>query len=340
MKIKTKRRQSSRSPRNSGNSSTDSRISSSAIEHIVDKLKSEGVTKSTKQNYYCVWKNFNEFFIRLDKRPDSWEDRIILYTGFLIQEGKQSQTVRSYICALKRVLKEDGITINEDKFLISALTKACRLKHDRVKTRLPIQKGMLKILLKETETYYLIENSQPYLAKLYSALFSTAYFGLFRIGELTSGSHPILARDVHIARNKHKMLFILRSSKTHGLYATPQSVKITSKKSLETVLNEAVENNYCPYQILQDYLDVRPKYKKDDEPFFVFSDRTPVKPDNMRTTLKYFLEKGGFSQHLYSCHGFRSGRAVDLLSMKISVESIKKIGRWSSNAVFTYLKDF
>ena len=41
---------------------------------------------------------------------------------------------------------------------------------------------------------------------------------------------------------------------------------------------------------------------------------------------------------LYLFHGFQSGRASDLLKLGVSVETIKKLGRWHSNAVFRYLK--
>ena len=156
--------------------------------------------------------------------------RLTFYIGFLIKENKQSQTIKSYISAIRKILKENNIEINENKFLFSALTKACKLNNARVTTRLPIQKGMLKILLKEVHNKFLIWENQPYLHAPYTVLFSTAYFGLFRIGELTKGTHPILAKDVHIARNKQKMLFILRTSKTHGKYSMPQTVKINSRK--------------------------------------------------------------------------------------------------------------
>ena len=48
-----------------------------------------------KKNYLCVWRNFSKFFMKLDEKPNNWEDRILLYTGFLINEGKKSQTVKS-----------------------------------------------------------------------------------------------------------------------------------------------------------------------------------------------------------------------------------------------------
>ena len=128
--------------------------------------------------------------------------------GYLIEDRKCSSTVKSYISAIRAVLCNVGIKLNTDQFLLDALTKACKLKNDVVRTRLPIQKGLLTILVKHVKQKYL-DLGQHYLAALYPALLSTAYYGLLGVGEVTSGSHPVLARDMHIGNNKNKMLFIL-----------------------------------------------------------------------------------------------------------------------------------
>ena len=91
--------------------------------------------------------------MKLDVKPAPWEERIILFAGYLIENKKKSGTVRSYVCAIKAVLQEDGIVVNEDKFLLGSITKACRLINDKVRTRLPIQKGMLRILLKKIDEF-------------------------------------------------------------------------------------------------------------------------------------------------------------------------------------------
>ena len=211
---------------------SSSSISTSAMEMIIDRLRRERIRDSTRRNYYSIWKTFNQFFIRLDVKPRTWEDRLILFVAYLIQGKKQSQTIKSYISAVKVVLRDDGVTINEDKFLFNSLTRACKLKHDRVRTRLPINKGMLHVLLRRTRDHFNREG-QRYLKHMYCALFATAYFGMFRVGELMSGGHPIRAVDVHIGKNKKKMLFILRSSKTHGECDKPQVVKIQNVSALK-----------------------------------------------------------------------------------------------------------
>ena len=63
---------------------------------------------------------------------------------------------------------------------------------------------------------------------MYKAIFVLAYYGLFRVGELTKGGHPVHITDVHVGRNKRKMQVILHTSKTHGLGDNLQKVKIES----------------------------------------------------------------------------------------------------------------
>ena len=85
-------------------------------------------------------------------------------------------------------------------------------------------------------------------------------------------------------------------------------------------------------------MHTRPRYRNKNEPFFVFSDKSPVKPEQMRAVLKLIIQFSGFHPNLYSTHSLRTGRALDLLKLGLSVETIKKMGRWKSNSVFTYLK--
>ena len=301
------------------------------LENFIDKLKRDRNRASTKKNYYCVWKQFNEFYIKLDEKPDSWEERIVLFVAFLIDNKKKSTTVNSYVSAIKSVLAEDGIKINEDRFLLTSLLRACRLVNDRVRTRLPIKRKLLNLLLDSIEWVYGQKENQPYLGTLYKALFSIGYHGLFRVGELTTGDHPVLAKDVHIANNKKKLLFVLRTSKTHWKDVNPQVIKIKSTENCEQ------DKNYCPFAILRNYLMVRPTYISDEEPFFVFSDRSPVAPKHMRNVMKLVLKLNDLEPRLYGTHSLRIGKCHDLLEANISVPVISKLGRWKSNVVYKYL---
>ena len=295
----------------------------------MDKLRLERNRSSTRKIYYSVWKQFNEFFIRLDFKPQTWEDRLILFVGFLVERNRKSSTIRSYISAVKAVLREDNVEIQEDKYLLSSLTKACKYKNDQVRIRLPIQKGVLKILLDKISEE--MGSTQPYLCCMYKAIFSSAYFGLLRIGEIAHGEHPVTVGGVNVARNKRKMQFTLWTSKTHWLDVKPQIVTISSTSNYPST-------PYCPYRILRDYMVIRPQGLSLSDQFFVLSDRTPVTTDLVRRKLKEILGLLGLEEDMYNFHSLRIGRTLDLYhKLHLPIQSIKKIGHWRSNCVYTYL---
>ena len=291
----------------SSSGSTVTTISTSAVQNLVDKLKLERNRSSTRKNYHCIWKLFNEFFIKLDAKPKTWEERLILFVGYLVGENKRSATVKSYISAIKLVLLEDGITLNADKYLLASLTRACKYKNNKATTRLPIQKNLLWLLISELESHF-GNMGQLYLEKLYKAIFVTAYYGMFRIGEIMSGSHPVLVNDVKISENKNKFLFILRTSKTHWKDNKPQKIKLTNTPAEK--ISTSTLTKVCPYITLNDYVDIKPTGISYSEPFFVFADRSPVRPHHFRKTLKLILSSSGCDPGNYSCHSFRIGEAL------------------------------
>ena len=319
-------------------SSTSSRISTARMTDIMDQLSRERFRDSTKRNYYAIWKIFNQFIVRLDVIPKHWEERIPLFVAHLIESKKQSSTIRSYLSGIRATLKDAGIKLNEDHYLVSSLTKACKLRNNKVLVRLPIYKSLLQVIINETKKHFFAQ-SQPYLAKLYSAIFATLYYGMFRIGELTQSKHAVKARDVLLAKNKRKMMFILRSAKNLYPGDKPQLIKIEAMGRKYCGKTPEGLDISCPYYLLRDYLWVRDTSCGQNELFFCFRSGIPVQAHHVRSVLKTILKKAGFNAKLYSTHSMRIGRCGDLLRMGISVETIKKLGRWHSNAVFDYLRD-
>ena len=189
--------------RTTDSSSHSSTISSEYIVNLIEGFKTKQNKPSTSINYHTIWKNFNKFLIKLDNKPDSWEERVAFYGGYLVHQGVQSSTLKSYVSAIKKTLVLDGYDWNDDQLKLSLLTNACKNTNDKAHIRLPIQNGLLELLLFELQRKFK-EDNQPYLESLYKTLFLLAYYGLFRIGELATGNHPILARDVFSSYNKLK----------------------------------------------------------------------------------------------------------------------------------------
>ena len=240
--------------------------------------------------------------------------------------------MKSYISAIKAVLRESDIKIEEDQYLLSSLTKACRLQNDQIKTCLPIKKGLLGIILWQILVRY---DNQPYLSILFRTIFSTMYFGLLRMSEVVGDLHAIKACDIHVGENKNKFLLILRTSKTHWKNMKPQLIKITAMSVNHNITKRQLP---CPYQLLRDYAVIRGSYSSHLEPFFVMSDKSPVSAQQIATNLKLVIAEASFDLRLYSSHSLRIGRTVNLYNLGLTVETIKKIRRWHSNSVYRYLR--
>ena len=305
----------------------------------MERLCTEHCRDTTRKTYYNIWRIFNKLFVKLDRKPKTWEERIVLFAGYLADNKMQSATIKTYLSAIKGVLRDSRIKLNHDQSLLAVLTRASRIKKDQLLVKLPIGKDLLTALLKAIEKSFTgmkSNNQQPYLTTLYKAMFVAGYFGLLHIGEIAYGPHVILAGNVHIGLNKQKILFVMDSSKTHGHGDKLQMIKISSKPTMTT---KDINKYFCPFELIRDYIKVRPVALSDEEQFFVFRNNSPVKPNNVRLVLNNMLTQLTLDYRLYCVHSLRSGRASDLLSYCVSVETIKKLGRWKSNAVFTYLRN-
>ena len=205
-----------------------------------------------------------------------------------------------------------------------------------MRTRFPIKRNLLDCALFEIERRFAKKTYTNFYNKtLYLTMFLTAYFGMFRIGEYTSSPHIIKAKDVHMAIGKHRkqVVIYLYSSKTHTKADMPQKVII--EKGADPELKNSI---YCPYVQINRYRTIRPPYRSNNEQFFVFSDGQLVTQAHFRETLREIITKLGLDSNVFEPHSFRIGRATDLMKLGYSVDTIKQMGRWKSNAVYKYLR--
>ena len=92
--------------------------------------------------------------VSLYVKPKLWEDKTTLFIGFLINNGMQSSTVKTYVSAIKKTLIIDGYKWDDSLVLVRSLAKACRIINDQVWVRLPIQCGLLEVMLFEVQKYF------------------------------------------------------------------------------------------------------------------------------------------------------------------------------------------
>ena len=212
--------------------------------------------------------------------------------------------MKSYISAIKGVLRDDGYEWNHNKVLFESLIQACHLVNDTVMCRLPIHGKLLEMILFELQRVYA---SQPYLEILYKSIFMLMYYGLMRIGEVVSSSHRAKAKDVHVAMNKDKILVILYSSKTHSKESLPQKIKISSLISTEYLPQFREPRFFCPFATLRSYMQYRGAVDSETEHFFVFPGKLQILPSHVRSTLRNILRTLNLEPLAYNTHSFRIG---------------------------------
>ena len=255
-----------------------------------------------------------------------------MFCAYLIEVHRiQSSTLKSYISVIKFTLKDDGYKWVDNEVWLNSLTRSCHLINDRMATRLPIQFNLFELLLFEVR--HSLGRSQPYLEKMYLALFSLSYYGLLRIGEVTHSEHNILASNIHVATNKQKILILMYSSKTLNLGGQQHQIKISTSEA-----SGRKKKFFCPLSILREFISTRGNIYDNHEPFFAFADKSPVQAHMARKLLQDLLNKLHIDGSLYDFHSFRSGRSLDLLKYRFSVKAIKRLGRWKLNVVYRYLK--
>ena len=78
-------------------------------------------------------------------------------------------------------------------------------------------------------------------------------------------------------------------------------------------------------------------YMNENEPLFIFRDGSPVKCLQVRKMLREAISKLRLPEMSFDVHSLRIGRSSDLIKYGYSIEEVKRMGRWRSNAVFKYI---
>ena len=84
-----------------------------------------------------------KFIMHLDKKPKFWEERVQLFCAFMVEKGVQSCTLKSYVSAIKSVLKDDSYEWDKNKVLLSSIMRGCRVINDRLQRHSPIKLSLL-----------------------------------------------------------------------------------------------------------------------------------------------------------------------------------------------------
>lgn len=107
-------------------------------------------------------------------------------------------------------------------------------------------------------------------------------------------------------------------------------IKFDSSDSRSVLYNR----HFCPFEIVEEFAQMRGEKLDDRDLFFKFRDGSPVKPHQLSGVLKRALRNIGIDPSDFGTHSLRIGFATQL----VSLSEIRRRGCWKSNIIYRYIR--
>ena len=212
--------------------------------------------------------------------------------------------------------KLSGLKDPADTFIVHKLLQGARKLSPASDTRLPITKDILIRLINSVNFI----TSLPYHQALLSSMFSLAFYGFLRVGEITGYNKNVLSiSQVTITSDVIYIRF------THFKHHSGPPVTI--------IVNPA--SNPCPVALLAQYLSQR---GLSPGPLFVFPGQKYLSRSYFTSMLRSALTFIGLDPAHYKSHSFRIGAATHAALLGLSDPEIQALGRWKSGAFKKYIR--
>ena len=187
-------------------------------------------------------------------------------------------TITSYLSAISYVHKLKGLLDPTKSFLIQKLLTALG-RRQPVGIRLPVTRPVLHELVRALS----FTNSSAFQCSLVSALFLLAFYGLFRIGELTAKSDRFASSVVQFGN----LTFLSRNGRTHVAKITISEYKHnTSRRPFDILIAREVCSAFFLVLALIQYSEFR---GPSSVPLFCHADQSPILTHHFNVELQRCL---------------------------------------------------
>ena len=262
------------------------------------------------------------------KNPINWDDATcaLFVTWLLSNKGKNKKplkavSARSYLYGAKDLLRAvGGSAVKETPVANKILKGHRRLKPCQEKVRKPITLDLLTRILRQLN--WVCDHDSLVLA----TLFSVAFFGLLRLGDLT---HPynVLTSDIKFFPSLEQPEFVrifLHKTKT-------------SQFDGHTVILGRTTYDFCPVLLLRFIFQT---YKPNNSShFFCLSDKSQLHAALAVTCMRELVGNIGLNPMHYSGHSFRKGGGQQAANVKFPLHHIQELGSWKSQSFRLYFEN-
>lgn len=301
------------------------------MAHHLSELLHSAISEGSRKTYTRAWKTYVEFYSEFcDSHyallPVS-VNNLAVFISYLSARKFASSTILTYVSALSYVHKLGNFPDPTKNFLVQKLLAAHSKLHSSPDVRLPITRRVLQLLVLALNN----TNSSAFQRLPYQTMFLVAFYGFFRVGELTAkGANlkPLLQiQDLHF---HFKQNFV-----TSATIVIKDFKHNTNRRPFSVFLERAEGTELCPVSYLYRYSSIR---GSSPGPLFCFADGSPVKTGQFTQQLQQALTFCGLDSAKYKSHSFRIGAASWAAERGLSDAQIRHLGRWKSDAFKLYIR--
>ena len=253
------------------------------------------------------------------------------FVAYLSLRGLAPATVASYVSGVAYFHKIRSWPDPTKDFVVSKLLAGCRRSGHSCDGRWPLTVPVLTHIVQILPDVCLSQ----FEAQLFRAVMLCAFFGFMRIGEFAAISRYrtqrslLLDTDVHfqaLGQPDASVLLTFRHTKTNQV-GPPQVVRLVQCEDMRV----------CPVRALIAFAQVRPNLPGS---FFCHFDGQALTQYQFNATFRKALSFVGLERSSFRAHSFRIGAASCAAARGVSLDDIKTMGRWTSEAARSYIRPF
>lgn len=282
------------------------------------------MSESTWSAYVKVWGEW----LRLVRESGAEDDRgelrllVLYFVSRNMENGVGVSSIGKKLAALSFLFKLQGMEDWTKEFWVRQALKGYRKGHKKKDNRRPVTFANLLAICDQLG----LVCSSSYECLLFTAAFSLAFFGVFRVGELVSPSKKeaggILVQDVRACTGS--VCLRLRRSKTDQL-----------GKGIDVWLHALPGSPVCPVRTVGEFGKIRPV---GEGPFLCHENGAYLSKFQFVAVFRKCLSMIGLDEKAYASHSFRIGAATEAARCGLDEAAMRRIGRWESKRFRSYIR--
>lgn len=248
---------------------------------------------------------------------------VALYVASLSREGYAPSTIKLALSAISWYHRMNSVSDPTSTPLIQRMLIGAKHSAPPPKKLLPITRPILHDMVTKVDSLALSD----YLKRLMKALLLLSYHTCARVGELLVSNN-----DDHTLKLENT--FFKKDSNTTTLRFVFSSFK-HNREGTDFLLESADDPRFCPVRHLIHYLQLR---GTDKGYLFISTSGAPIRRDFFACQIQSLAVLLGLNKDKYNTHSLRIGRTSDMADEGESEATIRRTGRWNSNAYLGYVR--